>query len=97
MDGITEVFYYISLIAERNNVRNIRELDGLWKCKVDEDWEFRVNGHNKEIDGIPPYHALIIHKGLPAGLVSPIGGNFAAGEAVNEDAFIQAIKKSLDR
>ena len=30
MDGITDVFYYISLISERNNVRNIRELDGLW-------------------------------------------------------------------
>ena len=96
MDGITEIFYYISLIAEKNNVRNIGKLDGLWKCKVDEDWEFRVNGHDEEIDGIPPYYALIVYRGLPAGLVNPFGGTIAAGQVVNEDVFIEAMKKTME-
>lgn len=86
----TEVFYYISQIAEKNGVSKINELDGLWEHKVNSSWEIKVNGHRETIDGVPPFHALVIFNGWSAGLVSPFGGVIA-----NEDSFIEAMKNSI--
>lgn len=70
-------------------------MDGLWEYQVDDNWAFKVNGHEEEVEGVPPFHALILYEGLPAGLVSPVGGIIASGAAVNEKNLIKAMKKRL--
>lgn len=60
-------------------------------------WRVAVNGSRETIDRIPPFEALITYRGLPAGLINPVGGTIVAGQGVNEDAFIEAIEAEIAR
>lgn len=96
MDEITTAFYLIMKIAKKEGVSEIGRLPGLWEYQVDENWRFKVNGHDHDVDGVPPFHALILYNDLPAGLISPFGGVIADGAAANEDAFIAAMQKRIE-
>ena len=76
--------------------------DKIWELRLDKHWEFAVNGHatkQKVTLGsgvqheVEPYHAYVEFNGWPAGVFSPYGGSFAAGELANEKAFCAALQR----
>lgn len=91
-----DVFESIVMLAERLGVEAISTLPGCWEVQVDERWWFAVNGHREPIacskgPTVPPVHVYVEFNGWPAGILSPAGGEFAAGAAANADAFIAAL------
>jgi hypothetical protein len=90
---MNEIFELIAKLAEKEGVSPI--VNKIWQYEVDEHWSFTVNGKNNTTDGIPPFNAMIVFNGFPAGIVGFDGGIIAAGEAANEDTFIKAMQKKL--
>ena len=81
--------------ARHLEVEKINELDGLWEAEIDEKWTVKVNGHDFDVEKVPPFHALVEFNGWPAGIFGLDGGIFAAGEAANEDSFIAAVDEAM--
>ena len=84
--SLTATFVLIAELAAAKGVQRISQLPGLWCCDVDERWRVEVNGHDEDIDSVPPYHARITYNGWPAGLASPYEGVTAAGKYANKDS-----------
>lgn len=93
-DRVCTVFYVVSKLCEILKETPIR--DKVWEHKIDDHWFIKINGHSQEMKGIPAFHMTIEYDGFPAGIVSPFEGTIAAGEAVNEDVFIEAVEKKLE-
>ena len=91
------IFNKIAELALELGVESINKMKCCWECKIDGDWEVIVNGHDKEIDLIPPFSALIKYKDVPCGLIDPFGGNMIISKDVSEDKFINAINRDLYR
>lgn len=78
--------------------------DKVWKVRLDDHWEFAVSGMKEpqivRMEGsdtehtLDPFHAYVEFNGWPAGVFSPYGGSFAAGEMANEQTFCEALKKA---
>ena len=67
----SEAFDWIRQYAEREGWIPIG-----WRDFTVGSWRIRVNGTRVERDSIPPYHALIEHRGIVALLmVNPFGGS----------------------
>jgi hypothetical protein len=77
----------------------------LWHVKLDEHWEFIVNGTDEAQETGPfgqsqtsvkldPFFCYVEFNGWPAGLFSPHGGSFAAGELANVEAFQRALRSA---
>lgn len=98
-EQLCEAMVKISELASALGVVNIKALPGCWQHKVDDQWEFAVNGHSEPVDyeGTPilPYSAFVKFNGWPAGVVTPFGGEFVAGEAANEDTFLAALTAAI--
>lgn len=92
-DRVCTVFYAVSKLCEVLKESPIK--DKVWEHKIDDHWFIKINGHGKDMEGIPPFHMTIEYDGFPAGILSPFEGTIVAGEAVNEDAFIEAVEKKL--
>lgn len=88
-----DMFDLVTRIADQEGALPIR--DKVWTCKVDEQWTFKINGHKEEMEKIPAFHMFVEYNGWPAGLVSSYGGIIAAGNAANEQTFIDALNKKL--
>ncbi len=73
----------------------IDQLPGLWRGATDE-WDVAINGHLTEIDGVPPFHALVVHKTAFAHLamVAPNGGSLVGW---TEDELIQHFRERTPR
>jgi len=78
----------------------------MWIVKLDEHWEFAVNGFNEEREtgpfgqaqashSIPPFTVYVEFNGWPAGFINPYSGVFAAGSAANEKEFCDALKRAI--
>jgi hypothetical protein len=71
----------------------------LYHVILDEQWEFWVNATNSEqhADGAPikPFECYVKFNGWPAGIFTPYSGQFAAGEAANEETFCAALKAAV--
>lgn len=91
---VCTVFYAVSKLCEVLGESPIK--DKVWTHQVDDHWLIKINGHDKETEGIPPYHMMVDFNGFPAACVSPFEGAFAAGAAANEDEFIEAVKRKLE-
>jgi len=85
-------------------VRNIKDFEGAWVQKVDEQWTFAINGKDETLEVRPDEtmgarlkfgHAAIWFNGWLAGIITPYGGEFAAGSAANEDTFIAALDAAI--
>ena len=101
----------LECIAELAESAGVAPLDGkVWEYQVDEQWWFAINGnknprgcsrlakHEGTASEIPPFCIYVEFNGWPAGLFHPIhGGQFAAGSAANEGAFIRALEQCLAR
>ena len=95
-NSVTVVFAMIASLADSKGVRNISKLPGLWSCDVDEKWKIELNGHNEDMDDVPPFSARIYYNGWPAGIISPYDGIIAAGEAANETTLIEALERAIE-
>jgi len=61
-------------------------LPGLWSGST-ADWDVEANGHETEIDGMPPLHIRLTHKKyLWLGIIGPASGVLGGG--ANEDDVI---------
>lgn len=99
-ESVPEVFVELVKLAERRGVRRINALAGCWEFTLPGGWFVAVNGHAEPVEcsrgvKVPPFRAYVESHGLPAGLVSPRGGEFVVYEDVNEDAFLDALRGAL--
>lgn len=97
---ISEVFHAIGKLAAALGVRSINQLPGCWEHAIDEHWRISVNGHCEETadskgNEIAPYNCWVEFNGWPAGYFDPTGGVLAAGEAANEQTFMEAIHRAI--
>jgi len=98
--GIPEAFLKICELGHALGMRNIKDLPGCWEHQVDDHWWIATNAHresircSKDIE-VPSCSTYIEFNGWPAGIITPAGGQIAAGEAANEDAFLAALDGAL--
>lgn len=100
MTAIAEAFAAIVSLAERLGVTRIDTLPGCWEHDVDGTWWIAVNGRREPLacsrgPVVQPFHAYVEFNGWPAGVFNPSGGEFVAGAAGNESAFIEAVAKAV--
>jgi hypothetical protein len=98
----TEAFAVIAALAEALDVRAINQLPGCWEHQVDDRWWIAVNGHAEQTScshgaAVPAYGAYVEFNEWPAAVFTPVGGEFVAGTAANEEAFIAAVKAATER
>lgn len=90
---INELFDAIMTWAASSGVENINQLTGCWHGKTEKigklgPFDVKINGHNDEREGVPPFHALIempeFFPGVIA-IVGPNGGSMFASREPGED------------
>ena len=97
---ISEAFDKMVEVALKNGARSIKDLEGAYYQKLDDDWSFAINGHDVEMKAgedmvnIPPFEAAVWRKGWLAAILSPFAGVFMNA---SEDAFIAALDVALDK
>jgi hypothetical protein len=96
-EPFAEAFGAILELADVLGVKHIYKLPGLWCVDVDEHWTIRMNGHREEVGGVPAHTAALEYNGWPAGMSQPSGGIIAAGELANENSFIEAINRRVEK
>jgi hypothetical protein len=89
---ITEVYAKAGEWLFQRGLRNLKDSPGLYRARIDKQWEIKVNAHGTEIESVPPYHFAFEFNGWPAGIVGATGGVIAAGEAANEETLLKAIE-----
>ena len=97
-EPIALAFARVVDLAQALGVRAINTLDGCWEHQVDEKWWVAVNGHREPVKcstgaEVPPFHCYIESNGLPAGLLTPRGGQFMGN---CEDGFIAAVSRAVE-
>lgn len=90
----THIVELLMEYAVRHGAKDLNKLPGLWETKVDETWTIKCNGHDTEIDGVPPFCWYIEYNGWPAGVLSAFHGDgvLAAGEGGNEQSLRTALQ-----
>ena len=78
------------LLAAKSDVLPVPR--GVHKIEIDETWSCTFNTSLVDVDNIPAVHASIVFNGWPAGIIGPVGGCIAAGEAANEQTLTEALK-----
>ena len=79
--------------------------DKKWTGNIDDNWIIAIHANKGETIKFEPkgtigcsvtWGVLVVwFNGWLAGLLDPYGGTIAAGEAANEDVFIEAIENKL--
>ena len=92
--SLTVTFVLIAELVAAKGVQRISQPPGLWCCDVNKHWHVEVNGHDEDIDSVPPYHARITCNGWPAELVSTYEDVIVAGECANEDSLTARPRKA---
>lgn len=96
--GFPEFMDALLVLVEKDGAAPLNAHPGAWKRVIDDRWTVWVNAHGdpqKTDTGatVPPYHIYVEYNGFPAGMLTPMGdGAICAGEAANEDAFIEAMR-----
>ena len=86
--GIPEIFDWIIQLAEKHGRMPV----GFWDMSPKDGWRLVVNGTKDERDGVPPWHALVEHRGLPVALVNPAGGGVIGHD---EDFVIAMLREAV--
>ncbi len=91
----SEAFMLIAKLASALGIQSIKDLPGPWEHRVDEKFKIRLNGHAEEVDGIPPYNALIDYEGWPWAILSPVDGHLMNHMGATEDRFCDALLAAI--
>lgn len=91
-------------LAERLGISSLATnyVGRCWEHQVDERWWFAINPNREPVEcghgvKVLPFNIYVEFNGWPAGVFTLDGdGEFAAGEAANEDAFIAALERAAD-
>ena len=73
---------------------------GCWEHQVNAQWAIAFNAHPEPKAcsmgvTVEPFHCYVQFNGWPAGVFNPYGGQIAAGEGANEDAFLAALEAAI--
>jgi hypothetical protein len=60
------------------------------------DWDVRVNGTNKTVEGIPPFHAQAVNRRYMGMMIFNAFGGSSGGWKDTEREFIEAMKKAIE-
>ena len=98
------MFEAIVQVAYALGIRDIKRFPNGWHYKLDDAWEWVVNGTKVPIDVmpqgtmgcmVPSFCAAVFYHGWLAGVFSPYGGAFAAGDGANKETFLAAVRSGL--
>ena len=94
---VTLVFVLLADYGNKNGAAPLTKFEGCWEKQIDEHWWIAMNGHTEPMKcsrghKVPPFNCYVEFNGFPAGIMDPYGGIIAAGDAANEDTFIEALK-----
>jgi hypothetical protein len=92
-EAFDAIWTTVCAIAMKVGAAPLNQWPGLWRFDVDEHWKIAVNAHDEEIEGIPKFRLYAEWNGWPAGMLSPTGGEIAAGTLAN----IFTLREALDR
>lgn len=91
---IPELMYRIVELAEAMGVTNLKALPDLWRVDLPDGWTLKVNAQKTEIEGVPPFHAMMAGPYvMDLLIVSPTGGTAGAG---SEQRACRVLKKAID-
>lgn len=73
---------------------------GCWEHQVNAQWAIAFNAHPEPKPcsqgvTVEPFHCYVQFNGWPAGVFNPYGGQIAAGECANEEAFLAALDAAI--
>lgn len=102
MEQISVAMLAIADLAITLGAAPMTKYEGCWEHQVDDNWWIAINGHGDDKKcskgpNVKPYCCYVEFNGFPAGLLNPYGGAIAAGIVANEDAFISALQKAIER
>lgn len=102
------LFVTLGRLAEKDGALPLNKLPGCWERQIGKEWWVAINAHDhpqkvsshsgasaSEGFVVEPFHAYVEFNGWPAGVFTPYGGAFAAGDAANEEAFVAAIEAEI--
>lgn len=95
------LFILLADLAKKDRLPPLNTLPACWERQIGERWWVAINGHTEpkpqshSDQPVEAYHAYVEFNGWPAGLFTPFGGQFAAGDAANEEAFAKAIEEEI--
>lgn len=97
-----EAFGRLVELALATGATSIKDLPGCWEHDVDGRWWVAVNAHGEPVKcshgvEVEPFRAYVEFDGWPAGVLTPDGGEFAAGSEANEDTFIAALVAATEK
>jgi hypothetical protein len=95
--NVSVAFDKLAEVAIALGVPALDKHEGLWRHDLPGGWSVAVNGHEQDVDGVPPFHARLSLYGFPAGLINPREGIIVGGDGAGEDAFIAALEAELAR
>lgn len=91
----------LAALAHQLGIKNIVNNPGCTEIVIDETWKVAVNPHKDKQKHhgveIKPYHTFIWFNGWPAGMMTPFNGCFVEGRKANEDDFIRAMARRIER
>ncbi len=93
IDVVAKVWEELFRIAKGRDLLPLLKQPGAFELgDPDEGWYVAVNGHRHEVEvrgsKVPPFTAYVQWNGWPAGLLTPMQGTIAAGEAANGETLV---------
>lgn len=101
--SVDDPYYAAICYAQSHGAKNLKDHPGCWERQVDETWFVAFNGHKEptpthggkkslgqSVD-VLPFSVYVEYNGWPAGILTPSGGEFAAGSGANVDTFVAAL------
>jgi hypothetical protein len=97
---IPEVLDAVIRLHKAMEAKPLADIPECWEVEIDDRWFIAANGHTEKIRcskgvTVDPFYFYVEFNGWPAGMVSPAGGEFAAGAEANTDTFIKAINEKI--
>ena len=96
------LFVLLAELGIKEDAAPLTKHAGCWERQIGKLWWVAVNGHDTPMkcskgQEIKPFHCYVEFNGWPAGVITPYGGTFAAGDAANEESFAAAIEAEIAR
>ena len=98
-----DIFQAVMDLHEAKGLPPLNEV-GVWGESLPDGWYMAINGKRESVKvtppngmeaEVPPFTLVAWFNGWLAGSIHPVaGGVLAAGEAANEDTFVEAIRKA---